>query len=102
MRRFGCTEDDLRTGAVTENIRQLLAFQVARARRFYEKADAALPRPDERRLVAARIMGAIYFELLASIERAGYDVFRQRIRIHRARQAVIAAVTWVKVMVSFT
>ena len=102
MRRFGCTEDDLRGGAMTENIRQLLAFQVARARRFYEKAAAALPRPDERRLVAARIMGAIYFELLASIERAGYDVFRGRIRIHRARQAMIAAVTWLKVMGPFT
>lgn len=101
MRRFGCTEDDLRAGAVTENIQQLLAFQVSRARRFYEKAEAVLPRSDERRLVAARIMGAIYSELLTSIERAGYDVFQRRIRIHRARQAVIAAVTWVKVMVPF-
>lgn len=101
MQRFACTEDDLRSGVVTGNLRQLLAFQVARARRFYEKADAALPRPDERRLVAARIMGAIYFELLASIERAGYDVFRRRIRIHRARQAMIAAKTWAKVMIPF-
>ena len=55
---------------MTDNVRRLLAFQVERARRFYRKADAALPRRDERRLVAARIMGAIYFELLRSIERA--------------------------------
>ena len=99
MHRFGCTEDDLRAGVVTENIRQLLAFQVARAHQFYRKANAALPRLDERRLVAARIMGAIYFELLRTIERAGYDVLRRRIRVHRARQALIAAFTWAKVMV---
>ena len=68
---------------MTENVRRLLAFQVERARRFYRKADAALPRRDERRLVAARIMGAIYFELLRAIERAGYDVFRAA----RARRA---------------
>lgn len=101
MQRFGCTEADLRAGVVSENIRRLLAFQVDRARRFYRKAAAALPRRDERRLVAARIMGAIYFELLKSIERAGYDVFRRRIRVGRPRQAMIAALTWLKVMVPF-
>ena len=100
LRRFGCSEDDLRDGHVSEKVRQLLAFQVERARRFYRKADAALPRRDERRLVAARIMGAIYFELLRSIERAGYDVFRRRVRVGRPRQAVIAGFTWLKVMVS--
>lgn len=98
LQRFGCTEADLRAGLVTENVQQLLAFQAERARRFYRKADTALPRRDERRLVAARIMGAIYFELLRSIERLGYDVFRHRVRVGRPRQAFIAAFTWFKVM----
>jgi phytoene synthase len=101
LQRFGCTEEDLRRGLLSENVRQLLAFQVERARRFYRKADAALPRRDERRLVAARIMGAIYFELLRSIERAHYDVFRRRVRVGRPRQALIAGITWLKVMGSF-
>ena len=101
LQRFGCTEDDLRGRHVSENVRQLLAFQVERAHRFYRKADAALPRRDERRLVAARIMGAIYFELLRSIERARYDVFRRRVRVARPRQAMIAGITWLKVMVPF-
>jgi phytoene synthase len=101
LNRFGCTEEDLRAGLVTENVRRLLAFQVERARRFYAKADASLPRRDERRLVAARIMGAIYSELLGSIERGGYDVFRRRVRVGRPRQAVIAGLTWLKVMVPF-
>ena len=101
LQRFGCTEDDLRAGVVTDKVRRLLAFQVERARRFYRKAETALPRRDERRLVAARIMGAIYFELLRSIERTGYDVFRHRVRVGRPRQAVIAAFTWLKVMAAF-
>jgi len=99
LRRFDCTEDDLRAGVVTDNVRQLLAFQVERARRFYGKADRALPRHDERGLVAARIMGAIYFELLRSIERRGYDVFRHRVRVGRPRQTVIDALLWLKVLV---
>ena len=101
LRRFDCTEDDLRAGVVTDNVRRLLAFQVDRARRFYRKAAGALPRRDERRLVAARIMGAIYFELLRSIERAGYDVFHGRVRVGRPRQALLAGFTWLKVMVPF-
>lgn len=97
LTRFGCTEEDLRAGVVTDKVRKLLAFQVERARQFYKKADNALPKHDERGLVAARIMGAIYFDLLRSIERAGYDVFRRKIRVSRPRQAVIAALTWLKV-----
>ena len=95
---FGCTEADLRAGTVTGNVRGLLAFEIDRARQFYGKADASLPRRDERRLVSARIMGAIYRDLLGAIERAGYDVFRQTVRVPRRRQAWIAASTWLKVM----
>ena len=101
LRRFGCTEEDLRAGIVTERVRRLLEFQVERARRFYRKANEALPRRDEHRLVAARIMGAIYVDLLRSIQRNGYDVFRKRVRVARPRQAAIAALTWLKVMVTF-
>jgi len=99
LRRFGCSEDDLRAGRLTGNVRQLLAFQAGRAREFYAKADRSLPRGDERGLVAARIMGAIYFQILRSIERSGYDVFTMRPRISRPRQAMTALATWLKVMV---
>lgn len=98
--RFGCTEEDLSAGVMTDNVRRLLAHQAERARRFYEKADAALPRHDERRVVAARIMGAIYLELLRTIEHSGYNVFQGRVRVSRPRQAVIAGLTWLRVMVA--
>jgi phytoene synthase len=99
LRRFRCTEDDLRAGMVTANLRQLFQFEVARAREYYQKANAALPRRDERRLVSARIMAAIYFDVLRSIERAGYDVFHGKVRVSRRRQAFLAAATWLRVMV---
>lgn len=99
MRRFEVAEDDLRAGVPTEKVRRLLAFQTDRAREFYRKANANLPKRDERGLAAARIMSAIYADLLKSIERANYDVFSRRIRVARPRQAVIAVLTWLKVMV---
>jgi phytoene synthase len=99
LRRFECTEDDLRAGVVTATLRRLLAFEVSRARDFYRRANLALPKADERRLVSARIMAAIYFDVLRSIERAGYDVFHGKVRVSRRRQAFLAAATWLRVMV---
>ena len=100
LRRFSVAEDDLRGGRNTDNVRALLAFECQRARQYYRKADAALPKTDEKGLVASRIMAAIYFDLLRSIERAKFDVFSRPIRVSRPRQALIAARTWLKVMVS--
>jgi len=99
LKRFECSEEDLRQGVVTERVRRLLAFQAERARQYYQKAAAALPKHDERRLIAARIMGAIYFELLRTIERSGFDVFRRVVRVSRPRQAAIASLTWLKLTV---
>jgi phytoene/squalene synthetase len=41
-------------------------------------------------------MGAIYFAILERIERRGYDVFSEVVRVPRRRRAVIAAGTWAK------
>ena len=97
--RFGVTEDDLRRGVVTPAIRNLLSFECARAHTFYAEAAARLPPADARSLVAAEIMGAIYFEILARIERADYDVFSRRIRVPRARRFVLALRLWVRRLV---
>ena len=91
LRRFGVSEAELRAGTVTPPVRALLAHQGTRAREYYRRAAAALPREDARSLVAAEIMGAIYFEILRRIERSGYDVFSRRIRVPRPWRALIAA-----------
>ena len=49
-----------------------------------------MPAEDRRRLVAAEIMRAVYFETLNRIERSGYDVFTSRVRVPRPTQAIIA------------
>jgi 15-cis-phytoene synthase len=96
MRRFGVTEADLRDGRVTEPVRQLLAHACARAREYSRAAERLLPREDSRSLVAAEIMRGIYRAILDRIERAGYDVFGQTIRVPRPRRAAIAASIWAR------
>lgn len=96
MRRFGCADDDLRDGR-SQRVRALIEFECRRARSFYARAAAALPSTDAGRLIAARIMGAIYFALLERIERRAYDVFSEVVRLPRRRRALIAATLWARV-----
>jgi phytoene synthase len=98
LERFNVSEDDLRAGRVTDRVRALLQFEARRARDYFARAARGLPREDARRLVAARIMGAIYFDLLERIERGGFQVFSGTIRAPRWRKAMIAAGTWASVM----
>jgi 15-cis-phytoene synthase len=96
MSRFGVTEAHLRDGRVTEPVGQLLAHACARAREYFRAAERLLTPQDARSLVAAEIMGGIYRAILDRIERSGYDVFGQTIRVPRPRRAAIAASIWAR------
>jgi 15-cis-phytoene synthase len=96
LRRFGVAEKDLQRAVVTDTVAALLQFECDRARDFYRRAAAQLPPIDKRSLVAAEIMGGIYYGILQRIEQAGYDVFSQRIRVPRPQRAVIALRIWLK------
>jgi 15-cis-phytoene synthase len=98
LARFGVTVDALSTGRVTSAVRDLLRYECQQAREYYTRAAQQLPPSDRRSLVAAEIMGAIYFEILRRIERAGYDVFSQRIRVPRPHRAVIALRVWLRAL----
>jgi 15-cis-phytoene synthase len=96
LRACGCTFDALSAGMMTEPVRRLIEFECVRARRFYQRAADVLPAEDRKRLVAAEIMRAVYFETLNRIELNGYDVFTSRVRVPRLTQAVIALRQWLQ------
>ena len=98
LARFHCTDDDLRRGIVTPEVRALLEFQCARARQYFARAAQALRRTNARRLIAAEIMGAVYREILRRVERSDYDVFSQVVRVPRPARARIALATWAKTL----
>lgn len=100
LARFRVTEDDIRVGRLTPAVSSLMRFECERARFYYTKAAATLPPADRRSLLAAEIMGAIYFEILRRIERSGYDVFGRRIRVPRPHRAVIAMRLWAQAMLA--
>ena len=98
LARFRVTEADLRAGRLTPAVSGLMRFECERARFYYTKAAATLPPIDRRSLLAAEIMGAIYFEILRRIERSGFDVFSRRIRVPRPYRAMVALRLWARAM----
>jgi phytoene synthase len=94
LARFGVTEEQLRLGQDGPGVRALLAYQAGRAHEYFDRAAAELPRGDARNLVAARIMGAIYQALLHRLERSGFAVFGEPLRLSRRRKAAIALRIW--------
>lgn len=90
----GCSVDDLAAGRMTPGVRQVIAFECGRARDYYRRAVAVRPEQDRRRLAAAEIMRAVYFETLRRVERRDYDVFSSPTRVARPIQAAIAIRQW--------
>ncbi len=69
----------------------LMAFEIARTRRYYESADLGIPMlpPTSARCIRGARM--LYSGILDEIEKAGYDVFARRVRVP----------TWKKLAVAF-
>lgn len=85
--RFGA---DPHRRTVDEPWRQVMAFEVERARALYRSADLGvdlLPRSSARCIQAAR---TLYSEILDRIEASGYDVFSQRATVPTWRKAGLA------------
>ncbi len=94
LRRFGVTAEDFAEGRYTPQFVQLMAFEAARARDYYQRAWAALPAVDARRLFAAEIMGRTYWALLRAIEARRFDVFGGRVTLPTHRRVGIALRGW--------
>jgi phytoene synthase len=94
LARFGVTPADLRSaaaaGAAPPPVRELIAYEVQRARAHYAAAapGIALLVPSSQACIRAayRIYGAI----LTEIEQQGYDVFARRAVVPRLRRLRIA------------
>jgi len=90
---FGVTDETLARRERSEAFLELMRYQAARARAFFAAAEREAARLDRRRMVAAEIMGRTYHRLLDRIERSGFDVFRDEIRVPKLERAWIAATT---------
>ena len=83
LQQFRVRRQDILDGRPSDRLFELMHFEADRARQFFKLARQALPAEDRRSMLPAEIMAAIYWRLLGGIERRGYNVFGQRVRLSR-------------------
>jgi len=93
LARHGVTQASVLKHEMTPGMVPLMAEQVARARRWHQKALDQLPPEDRRTQRPGLIMAAIYRALLDEIERDGYAVLDHRIALTPLRKLWLAWTT---------
>src|SRR5262245_23435852 len=78
---FGYDADRLRLGVCDAAFRELMRFEVARARAHYESGWRLVPRLSPVGQAVFLMMARTYRGLLHEIERRDYDVFQCRVRV---------------------
>ncbi len=90
LRRFGCSEDDLRASRAGPELRRLLRFEVARAREYFARGrelEALVARSVRADVSLFRRGGEAVLDGIAA---AGYDVLARRPRVSKRRKAWLA------------
>jgi len=89
LRRFGVQETDIENARATPQFIELMKFEAARARQFYQQARPllAMINADSRGTLA--VMMGIYGGILDKIERSGFAVFDGRIRLSAAEKLAV-------------
>jgi phytoene synthase len=87
MARFGYSERDLAGGVVNDQFRELMQYEIMRARMLYQDGAEGLCwlAGDGSRFTASA-MAVIYSGILDAIEKQGYDVFKRRARMNFAQK----------------
>jgi phytoene synthase len=81
----------------SERFGQAAASVAARAKHFYALAGRTLPAEDRRSMIAAELMGTVYWRLLQQLEQRRYDVFSPRpARLSRAEKILLILRTWLR------
>ena len=81
LRRFGVSEEELRSGWRTEGFLKLMRFEAARARDYYNQSAPLLDLIHPRSRSSLWALISIYSSLLERIVAVNYDVFTRRVRL---------------------
>lgn len=86
LRRFRYTEEDVAGKVINPPFRELMRFEVRRARQYYKTSELLFEHLSDEGKPILRAMRRIYGGILDRIESADYDVYSRRISLPRVRK----------------
>ena len=90
LRAFGVAETEFACDQPTDNFRELIRFQLDRARGFYENGQRVIPLAVRGRQ-CLELMNGFYFRILEKIEENDADVLSHRVSLSTAEKLSITA-----------
>ena len=97
LRQYGVSEEEILEGRYSDRYARLAGAVAARAREHYQCARTALPTEDRRAMVAAELMGTVYWRLLDKLERRAFNVFGpQPVRLSKPHKLALVAQSWLR------
>jgi phytoene synthase len=95
LRSFNVAPEDILRLEYSNRFFDLATSVAQRARHFYGMARQTLPASDRRAMVAAELMGTVYWRLLRKLERQRFDVFGpKKTRLNKGQKFLLILRTW--------
>jgi phytoene synthase len=95
LRRFNVAPEEILRLEYSQRFFELATSVGQRARHFYGMAKDTLPPVDRRSMVAAELMGTVYWRLLCKLERQRFDVFGpKKTRLNKGQKFLLILRTW--------
>jgi phytoene synthase len=87
--RFNVAPEELSSSEITERFRELMRFEVARARAYYRSSAPLIDLVDALSRPSLWALIEIYRTLLTRIERSGYNVLHEKVSVPAWQKALI-------------
>ena len=103
LKKFNVTESEILESKYSERYFALTAAVASRARHFYTLAQTTLPPEDRRSMVAAELMGSVYWRLLKKLERGAFDVFGPHpLKLSKPHKLALIFGSWIRFVMGST
>jgi phytoene synthase len=103
LKKFNVTEAEILESKYSERYFALAGSVAARARHFYSLAQKTLPPEDRKAMVAAELMGSVYWQLLQKLEAGRFNVFNpQLVRLSKPHKLALIFGSWFRYAVGST
>ena len=97
LKKFNFTEAEILNSRYSENYFALATSVAARAKYFYQLAKKTLPAADRKSMVAAELMGSVYWQLLQKLEANRFNVFGpQSVRLSKPHKLALILKSWLR------
>jgi len=97
LKKFNVTEAEILESKYSERYFALASSVAERAKEFYQRAQKTLPPEDRKAMVAAELMGSVYWQLLQKLEAGKFNVFGpQLLKLSKPHKLALIFRSWLR------